>query len=61
MLIQKEFPAALAQIKGNIELTCPICGYPQGMFSWFPDKCRDCGALFQWKVIVSYKKEDSEL
>ena len=61
MLKKEEFPIAAFRPRGPIELTCPVCGNLLG-YEYLPlNYCRDCGATFDFKVVVYYKEEDSEL
>jgi len=58
----REFQPHVLQVRGIIDWTCPICETYNGGDTYLPERCLECGALLEWKVVVHYKKtEDAEL
>jgi len=60
---KEELPLIAFNPSGTIELTCPICGNYLG-YEYVPlPRCKECGAIFDWRIFVYYeeKEENSEL
>ena len=59
MLKTKEFQPSVLRLRVNgLDYKCPFCGDERYGEYYLPDRCKNCNAIFEWKVLVHYREEE---